>query len=109
MALGRVNKMNATCEGTNEFRNVCEFGKRAGSEILGVAIPRSARPNFVEEHGAHSSSVRQLVRGTATHPLAPARSAIVAVAVRTTNDSMVRQTADCRIFLVHSTRLQHQE
>ena len=73
-------------------------------------IPRSVRPDFVEERGGHSSTVRQIRRGMATDRSARARIAIVAGYVRTTNDSKDRQTGDCRILEIQLTvRRWHQE
>jgi len=59
-------------------------------------IPRSVRPDFVEERWGHSSTVRQIGRGMATDRTARARIAIVAGYLRRTNDSKDRQTGDCK-------------
>lgn len=72
---------------------------QTGSETT----PRNVRPDFVEEHGEHSSSVRQIGRGAVIDRSARARIAIVAGCVRTTNDSMGRQTGDCKIFEIQLT------
>jgi hypothetical protein len=70
---------------------------------LSETIPRSVRPDFVEDCGGHSSSVRQIATGGATHQRVHARIAIVAKHARTTNDSMGRRIGDCRIFEIQLT------
>ena len=97
-ALGTILNLSAV-----KLANPCF---EPGSE----ATPRSARPEFVEEYGEHSSSVRQIGRGAAIERLARARTAIVAGCVRTTNDSMGRPTGDCKIFEIQLTvKRRHQE